>query len=273
MINKIKIKLNTLNYFFVKEINYYFFITIIYNKVKNSVNINRFFHNYLFMFNNSFTKLFIFIIKCGKKYEKKVETFKPDLEVTKRHFHYIVNPYWLNIFIINLDLSIFFITTKINFNFIAGIINEYYWYLYKYIYFKLENYIELLITNAEMFDLSGLKILDRYYIDNIYLNNVILFIKNLHYEFACYSYCLDYDYLDLRILIFDFLITPYYFLEEWFVVQLESWIILGRIIFVIHYSDQKIKTTVSQRIISFENIRFPKWKRSLWVQETKVLDD
>lgn len=159
----------------------------------------------------------------------------------------------------NLDISIYSITTKFDYEFVTQIILKYYKFLYYYIFFKVENYIELSVTHLETVDISGLKTLDRYYIDNIYLNNITLFIKNLHYEFSCYSDCLDYDYLDLRILIFDFLIVPYHFLEEWFVVQLESWIILGRIIFVIHYSDQKIKTAHSNKVTSLDNFTWPKW--------------
>ena len=212
-------------------------------------------------------------MRLEKKYDKKIATFKPDLEVTKRHFHYIVNPYWLKIFIWNLELSHFFNITKINYDFLFGVFNDYYRYLYSYIYFKIENYIELWTVYAETYDLSGWKVLSRFYIDSIFSNNTLLFIKNIHYEFEYYSYCLDYDYIDLRILIFDFLIVPYYFLEEWFEVQLESWIIFGRILFVIYYSDQKIKTTHSLRIIGDKQLIFPNWKRSLWVPKIKVLGD
>lgn len=273
IVNKIKIKINSLLFYYKKEVNYYNLLIIILKKINNNKFTHKIVHEYLFIFHNSYSEFFMFVIKSGRKYEKKIATFKPDLEVTKRHFHYVVNPYWLKIFIINLDLSIFFITTKIDYDFIAVTINNYYRYLYGYIFFKIENYVELWALHAETYDLSGLKTLSRFYIENIYSYNTFTFIKNLHHEFSCYSYCLDYDYLDMRILIFDFLCTPYYFLEEWFEVQLESWIILGRILLVIHYSDQKIKTTISQRIISFEEILLPKWKRSLWVQETKVLGD
>lgn len=259
IINKVKIKLNNLKLCLKKKVKYSNNYIIFYIWLKNNIVINYFFRNYLYVFNNFFSELFIFVIKCEKKYEKKIGTFKPDLEVTKRHFNYLVNPQWLLIFIMNLDISIYSITTKFDYEFVTQVILKYYKFLYYYIFFKVENYIELLVTHLETVDISGLKTLDRYYIDNIYLNNTTLFIKNLHYEFSCYSDCLDYDYLDLRILIFDFLIVPYHFLEEWFVVQLESWIILGRIIFVIHYSDQKIKTAHSNKVISLDNFTWPKW--------------
>ena len=44
--------------------------------------------------------------------------------------------------------------------------------------------------------------------------NNISFLKNIHNEFSTYSSCFDFEYINLRILIFDFIIVPYHFLEE-----------------------------------------------------------
>ena len=268
---KLKININNLSFYFNRKVDMKItiYLTIKYLKKTNSIFIE-FIFKYLYIFENFYNLYYIKKIKYDKKFEEKVETFKPDLEITKFIFNFTVNPSWLQIFIINLELSVFSFITKIDFDFIFGHIFAYFSDLYVYIYFDIERYVELWTEYLETHDLSGLKDRSRYYIEDMFTMNNISFLKNIHNEFSTYSSCFDFEYINLRILIFDFIIVPYHFLEEWFVVQLESWIILGRIIAVIHYSDQKIKTAYGSRIVDNYGNLWISLKRSLWAQEIRV---
>lgn len=92
-------------------------------------------------------------------------------------------------------------------------------------------------------DLSGLKSIKR-----IYLNNFFLSFKNMYKYFSPYSRFFDFDNVDLILLFLEYLTVPYYYLEEWFRIQLESYITYIKILLIKYYSNPKYKITHSNMI-------------------------
>lgn len=219
--------------------NFNFFLSLI---KKNKININI----------NLFNKLFIYRVKTQKKFEKKIGTLPEDLKVTKRCFYYIVNPSWERIFFTNLDFSIFIFITKFNFNFIFEVIGTYYIELIKYLSFDWGDYILKIVDYNLIYDFSGLKSLKRFYTYDFFSTNFLLMLKNSYKIFSPYNKFSDTDYLELLFLSIDYVLVPYYYIEEWFHVQFESYLTFFKILLIKHYSNPKFKT-VYYKLITRKN--------------------
>lgn len=90
---KLKININNLSFYFNRKVDMKItiYLTIKYLKKTNSIFIE-FIFKYLYIFENFYNLYYIKKIKYDKKFEEKVETFKPDLEITKFIFNFTVNP-------------------------------------------------------------------------------------------------------------------------------------------------------------------------------------
>ena len=246
LVKNIKIYFNSFKLFLKSKVinNLFFEFLNFINKINYLKTPYKYFDNY---FNNFLTKNFIKINKFENKFEDKVGSFGHDLEVTKRHFNFIVNPLWERIFEINVEFFVSAFITKYNFNFFLAIINRYYLDICIFYFIQISFYTDIIVLRHDSFDLSGVKVLTRDYMYLVYKKSNLSNLKNIHYIISPYSIFFDFDYLKLIYLTFEFTTVPFYYLEEYFVIQLESWIIFFRILLIKHYSDQKIQTAYNKR--------------------------
>ena len=114
----------------------------------------------------------------------------------------------------NLDFSIFIFITKLNINFVLGILNTYYRDLALYFYFDFQEYLFKIFTYNLIYDFSGIKSLKRFYVYDFFFSNFFLSLKNNYKIFSAYNKFSDADYSELLLLSSEYVLVPYYYLEE-----------------------------------------------------------
>lgn len=200
----------------------------------------------IILFINTYPSFFKIIFKIIKKYDKKLRSLVVDWKITQRYFYFFININWEDIFSFYIFLSNFLhsfnknyikiINTLINnFYFLNNILENVYLIIYDYTKFSEFNRIIKKPTQAY----SVVQQLFKYNFK--FLN--FFFLKNL----ISSSILNNFEFLTITILCFEYITVPYYYLEHWFEIQLESWIIFIKILLIKHYSNSKILTILSKK--------------------------
>lgn len=187
------------------------------------------------------------IYKIIKKYDKKLKSLKKDWVVTQKYFYFFINVNWEDIFTFFIYISTHVQNLLINYIYILNftikntlyskynIIEDLYCIIYsktkfndfnKITYFKKKfNLFNQFISNF------NIKLTLKLFVD-------FLFIKNTLNSF---------EFLTISWLCFEYIMVPYYYLDHWFEIQLESLIIYFKILLIKHYSNSKMLVCLSKK--------------------------
>lgn len=185
--------------------------------------------------------------KLIEKYDKKLKGLKRDWNITQKYFYFFVNVNWEDIFSFFIFLTNYTKISFLNYIHITTTITTIIFYNF---YNLIENIYALLYNKIKFNDLNKitnfLKITHsvNQNIFNFNLKLSLNFLINFFFKKTIYN---SFEFLNINWLCYWYISVPYYYLNHWFHIQLESWIIYVKILLIKHYSNNKIITYLTKK--------------------------
>ena len=220
-------------------------IYIYTNTNKHITNINNNFVNKVVTLNY---KLYYKVIL---KYEKKIKNLKKDWRITQKYFYFFINVNWEDIFLFFIFITNNTKTIIINYIHYFRIIiniNSYYVYnIFEDFYFVI--YIKTKFNDFNKFLNFSKNIQST---NQFFFNfNFFLFLDFFQKNFLKKSFSNNFELITISWLCFDYISVPYFYLNHWFYIQLESLIIYIKISMIKHYSKYNILVCLTKKNFIF----------------------
>ena len=233
---------------------------MLWRKLINLLKINRYINfnnkiNYNFLLLKLINNLLSTNVKLSyyliEKYDKKPKSLKKDWNITQKYFYFFVNINWEDLF------SFFiFLTNYTKISFISYIYNStlIITIIFNSLYNLIEDIYSLLYNKIKFNDfnkISNFLKITHSVNQNIFNFNLKLTLNSLIISFLKKTIHNSFEFLDINWLCFWYISVPYYYLDHWFHIQLESWIIYVKVLLIKHYSNNKIIAYLSKKNYSF----------------------
>lgn len=221
-----------------------------FNKISIYIYTNT--NKYITNTNNNFTNKIVKLnyklyYKLIVKYEKKLKNLKKDWRITQKYFYFFINVNWEDIFLFFIFITNntkIMITNYIHYFKIIININSY------YIYNTIEDFYSVIYIKTKFNDFNKfLNFFKNFQSTNQFLVNFNFFSFLIFFQkiFFSKNFSNNFEFITISWLCFNYISVPYFYLNHWFYIQLESIIIYIKILLIKHYSKYNILVCLTKK--------------------------